>query len=1035
MQKNGYDETLKRLQEESHDYKIPPSKLEEVNAQLHYIKNVDGITDQDKKEQAINKINADIEKLVGSEEVAATLEADLKSLTKDEIAGRLSDFIEKNKSDQLKGSLFSKAALLNFDRQLVQHIQNTESFHNPLTKDKKVEKAVESDIDLLTSHYQKGEELFISQACYACHRISGLSRGGVGPELTQIGKSYPWYIKQSIVWPQADLPTSTMPNMRLDHSELEDLVTFLMAQIGENRAVSSFQYASSIKAWEEGKKQSWEEPISPDKIYNLDVGMMIFAEQGCAACHSLRGYESNVGFSIEKEKVDFDKLYQEQQWFQQLFPEDIVGSQLVNILDKHGKEIDQRIVDGVRENSILERIEKEHPGLIASFYSPFEYAMRAKNFEYSELLKNEPDKKKRETIQKDWDAWKERVRRTLMIFVQEYGLGRLICPRLDWSGIYRSDEWLMEHFYKPTVHTAKSIMPVFPFDSTKFLALTSMLDVLAKRNRDAVRQIWEHRGFNPAIAYKIYCAQCHGEYLQGNGPVLEWIYPIPKNLHDPTFLQNLTRERVINSIIHGVKGTPMAPWGEIAPDKPFPNKTAVISRDEIEQLTSWLFSSLPSGGAAREEEIPKWKYEPEDVLKELQREGDQLKPGVPDEYYESEQSSKKSSIAKEPAANDSHYAGIFPYILLSQIPDFFSAANNKQEGSKAEDIFDIYPNPLGPEKYSYYIKKKYYTKENLEMGEKLFIANCSICHGKEGDGTGVRAATMREAKPRMLTNLDWLHTRDDLRLLRSIKYGVPGTSMTPWGDFTSTLQRIQMVMFIRELSIEPELRKELASLLYQVFTAPEILLGALRSSEYKSIEKLKSEYEEAQNRREKFAANFEKEPNAANEIVENYKKEFDLKLQLSRHEAVDNLLVELIGKLEEEKVLYDSLGSFIIAKKMDEQFIEGYFNLIRKIKNRYAVENEKIQFHLDPKTEQEILEMGQHLIQELDGKIASFEAELKLNEAKLPSKERNELIDYLTKEMHGLTTVKEKMISVLNESLRLNKKQAQLVNEYNEVQL
>jgi hypothetical protein len=75
-----------------------------------------------------------------------------------------------------------------------------------------------------------------------------------------------------------------------------------------------------------------------------------------------------------------------------------------------------------------------------------------------------------------------------------------------------------------------------------------------------------------------------------------------------------------------------------------------------------------------------------------------------------------------------------------------------------------------------------------------------VCHGNEGDGSGTRGSTMQEAKPRMLTNLDWLRSHDDLRILRSIKYGVPGTSMTPWGDLTNSLQRLQLVMFIRSLT-------------------------------------------------------------------------------------------------------------------------------------------------------------------------------------------------------------------------------------------
>src|SRR5262249_1003477 len=154
----------------------------------------------------------------------------------------------------------------------------------------------------------------------------------------------------------------------------------------------------------------------------------------------------------------------------------------------------------------------------------------------------------------------ERVHRVLMMFIQQYGLGRLIGPRPNWSGIYRSDEWLMEHFRNPAAHVPRSIMPVMPFDDTKFYALTHMLDVLAPRIRDAVRQLWENRGFNPAEAYEVHCSQCHGRSLGGNGPVAQWIYPLPKNLHNPDFLRNLTKERAIYSIVHGIKGTPMPPW-------------------------------------------------------------------------------------------------------------------------------------------------------------------------------------------------------------------------------------------------------------------------------------------------------------------------------------------------------------------------------------------------------------------------------------------------------------------------------------------
>ncbi len=118
--------------------------------------------------------------------------------------------------------------------------------------------------------------------------------------------------------------------------------------------------------------------------------------------------------------------------------------------------------------------------------------------------------------------WKVRVRNVMMVFIQEYGLGRLICPRPNWSGVYRTDEWLMEHFRNPSSLVPRSLMPVFPFDDTKFYALTYMLDVLGIRNRDADRKVWDQRGFNPAQAFHVYCSQCHGDFRQGNGPVAEW---------------------------------------------------------------------------------------------------------------------------------------------------------------------------------------------------------------------------------------------------------------------------------------------------------------------------------------------------------------------------------------------------------------------------------------------------------------------------------------------------------------------------------
>lgn len=535
----------------------------------------------------------------------------------------------------------------------------------------------EAKVDKLCLSYERGKELFRSQACYACHRISGYSRASIGPELTYAGFNYPWYIKESIVWPQADLPSSTMPNFRLDHEEVADLMAFLMAQRGENTPICEADYMIPLRKWEEGAKMPWEKALVGN-----ENGIGIFTSEGCAACHKLK-----------------TSTYSNK-WFSSHFPEQLSGSEIVKLVNAQGEAIDQQL------NSL-----PLDEGIDHAFYSNFKFAERAMNATYQD----EPEK---------LATYKTRLEKVFRAYVATYGIGREIAPPLNWSGVYRDDAWLMGHFLNPMAYTPRSLMPVFPFDSSKFKKLSDMLHVYGAQNRDSLQEVWKLNGFNPPLAYSLLCSSCHGVYRQGNGPIAEWIYPIPKNLKNPIFLHNLTKERAIDSILHGVQGTPMPPWGE--GEKP------VLTTAQATQLVDWLYQGLPEG----REDYDKWSYSAADFAEEMRRD---------------------------------------------------------------EDYFAVVPNSTGGLDHElYYFREKYYTPENLKKGEELFLVNCATCHGADGGGNGLRATAMIEAKPRMLNNLPWLKSRDDLRLLRSIKYGVPGTAMTPWGDMTTAEQRMQLVLFIRQ---------------------------------------------------------------------------------------------------------------------------------------------------------------------------------------------------------------------------------------------
>ncbi len=1016
----GYEQSLNEVQSKSQDFTLPQKEQDQFNAQSQYLSKTSSSSEGAKRqiEQAITNI-------LGSPQLTQALVNQAKE--KGAADQTINMFLKEHQSDPGKGSIFVKMEKLQLEKEIMQHLRDTETSFQKVVNDQKVVSEMASEVDLLTKNYHRGEQLYISQACGACHRIAGFARGGVGPELTREGKSYPWFIKESIVWPQADLPTSTMPNYKMDHEDLEDLVTFLLAQTGDRKAISETAYKTTIQEWEAGKKLPWEKAIPAGKIKDLRYAMLVFATEGCSACHRLKGFESNVGFNIEKEKkgnLNFDDLYQEHEWFKNLFPETIIGSELVKTLDAHAAEIDQHITPDVRQGSIIEEIDQIVPGQVESLYTSFKYAARAKNHASQLKAAAAKDPQEKAQIEADLQQWKERVHNVLMMFIQEYGLGRVIGPRPNWSGVYRTDEWLMEHFHNPASHVPRSIMPVMPFDDTKFYALTNMLDVLGKHNRDEIKAIWEHRGFNPAQAFQIHCSQCHGEFMQGNGPVAEWIYPIPKNLRNTDFLRNLTKERVINSITHGVKGTPMPPWGEVAAHKPMMDNIPVLNQSEIKRLVDWMFSSLPGGNVIRgAQDVPKWNYTPEDVLKELEEEGNKLKSGKEEDLNpHSSLNSESLDLLRSLVPSGKGY-----YASLKPVP---SPSNEEEENLKVSDVFDVVPNPNGPEKYAYYIKKKYFTQENIDQGDAFFQLNCSICHGHDADGTGLRASAMKDAKPRMLTNLDWSLTRDDLRLLRSIKYGVPGTAMTPWGDLTNSLQRLQLVIYIRSLTQELHLREELFSALYASYENGILTVENARIQLYPTLAKAQEMHKNLQAKRERLYDEINSQQGLSHESLEIYQQELNNLSELKKQQKLDSLLTNLKTEIASEQEIYQGIGLALL--KLDDK--KDFNDLLKLVKLKtmvYTFNDGKLNASLDPEKEKTLTELEKQIIDDLNGKITELEARKLIVEGKLASQDKINELTALNNQISSYLKIKKRVVTGFEDAVRSRQKQNQLLAEFN----
>ena len=91
-----------------------------------------------------------------------------------------------------------------------------------------------------------------------------------------------------------------------------------------------------------------------------------------------------------------------------------------------------------------------------------------------------------------------------------------------------------------------------------------------------------------AELYTANCTDCHGLGGAGDGPRAYFIFPKPRNFHDPATRQYLTRRNLYNGIKFGVVGKEMPAWGK------------VWSNQEIADVAEYVYGQFiaPGGDAA-----------------------------------------------------------------------------------------------------------------------------------------------------------------------------------------------------------------------------------------------------------------------------------------------------------------------------------------------------------------------------------------------------------------------------------------------------
>ncbi len=87
----------------------------------------------------------------------------------------------------------------------------------------------------------------------------------------------------------------------------------------------------------------------------------------------------------------------------------------------------------------------------------------------------------------------------------------------------------------------------------------------------------------------------------------------------------------------------------------------------------------------------------------------------------------------------------------------------------------------------------------LELGQKVFLNNCTACHGEKGDGQGPAARAIASRKPRNFVGEDFQYGSSKEQVYQTVSNGVAGSAMPPWKDALSEKERRAVVDYILTL--------------------------------------------------------------------------------------------------------------------------------------------------------------------------------------------------------------------------------------------
>jgi len=256
--------------------------------------------------------------------------------------------------------------------------------------------------------------------------------------------------------------------------------------------------------------------------------------------------------------------------------------------------------------------------------------------------------------------------------------------------------------------------------------------------------------------------------------------------------------------------------------------------------------------------------------------------------------------------------------------------------------------------------------------------------------------------------------------------------MTPWGDRISGVQRMQIVMFIRQIAFEGLWQGKLEDALFNVFNHSEMVLDRVRSHYYDNQENIQKEYDVAVLEKDKLYLSVKQGKLPSILASEAYQKESVL-LQLLQESRVFNQKVNgLVKELLSRRACFETAGKALIARALDEDVLNAFLKVISLNKGLYRYSEGVLEQVVYGEVDK-IKFLVEEILRAIDSRVADLKYSEQVYSSQIRTADGMEKISDIREQITLFVNTRTMLIFQMSQSEQIREKERELYLELKKV--